>query len=78
MEEETALEHIRALWEYGPEAREVIRHVTLWARASPPGARFRARYIAGHLESRHGLEAEITRDVLWELLGRRGTLPGQM
>ena len=78
MEEETALGHARAFWEYGPEARQVIRHMTLWAQASPRGARFRARYVARHLERKHGLEPEVTRDVLWELLGRPGTLPEQM
>ena len=78
MEEELSLDHIRPIWEYGPEARTVIAHLEAWARKHPRAARFRARYITRHLEEKHGLEPEVTADALWELLGRAGALPGQM
>ena len=78
MEEELSLGHIKPIQEYGPEARAVIVHLEAWARKNPRAARFRGRYITRHLEEKHGIDPEVTADVLWELFGRPGTLPGQM
>ena len=78
MENDTRPERFRPIWEYGPEAQQVLVHLEDWLRRNPGEKKFRGRYIIRHLEDRHGLEPEITRDTLWELLGPPGSLPEQM